>query len=63
MTARLSRAEWLVWACLRAGMTYPQAAYSLGVKRASIHTYMRRGVAKLGRRAYGPNGPDAVDHA
>ena len=49
----LSRREWLVWACIVAGMSRAQAAESLAVKTSTIDTHLERIHAKLGTTGLG----------
>lgn len=48
MTTALSRREWLVWCLWVNGASYPQIAYSLGIRTKTVNTYTTRISRKLG---------------
>jgi len=59
----LSRREWLVWACIVAGMTRGQAGESLGISVETVATYLKRVHIKLGTTGRGRTALDRpVDH-
>lgn len=64
MTARLTRREWIVWACYVSGMTVAQIAESNAVQHGTAKSYLKVIRRKLGIKGGGRFAFDgSPDHA
>lgn len=57
---KLSRMQWLTWACWVAGMTSQQTAFSLNVTLQTVKTHRKRIRAKVWPRE--PHEMETIEH-